>query len=196
MNVKNGMIATFIIALQLTTYIAAAVIGEDFWTLKEKTNEGADFEIRFTDLKDVLAGAPHVFEKKSSEIVLVMPTSYGEKVSFKFYQNNVIHPNLEKKYPDIQTYVGVGIHNPTYRSTIVLNGDRIIGSVESDKDPSFFKSFNIHDRRNGILVYSETISNQDIICNTKSSIPEQNREFPDCMGTDDPCYPAGVELVS
>ena len=29
MNVKNGMVATFIIALQLTTYIAAAVIGED-----------------------------------------------------------------------------------------------------------------------------------------------------------------------
>ena len=45
MNVKNGMIATFIVALQLTTYIAGAVIGEDFWTLKEKTNEGADFEL-------------------------------------------------------------------------------------------------------------------------------------------------------
>ena len=71
MNVKNGIIATFIIALQLTTYIAAAVIGEDFWTLKEKTNEGADFELRFTDLKDVLAGAPYVSEKKSSEIVII-----------------------------------------------------------------------------------------------------------------------------
>ena len=40
MNVKNGMIATFIVALQLTTYIAGAVINEDFWTLKEKTDEG------------------------------------------------------------------------------------------------------------------------------------------------------------
>ena len=90
------MIATFIVALQLTTYIAGAVIGEDFWTLKEKTNEGADFELRFTNLKDVLIGVPHVSEKKSSEIVLVMPTSSGQKVSFKFYQNNVIHPKLEK----------------------------------------------------------------------------------------------------
>ena len=196
MNLKKGMIATFIVGIQFTTYIAGAVINEDFWTLKEKTNEGADFELRFTDLKDVLTGVPHVSEKKSSEIVLVMPTSYGEKVSFKFYQNNVIHPNLEKKYPDIQTYVGVGIHNPTYRSTIVLNGDRIIGSVESDKDPSFFKSFNIQDRRNGIMVYSETVNHQDIVCNAKSSMSGQNREFPDCMGTDDPCYPAGVELVT
>ena len=71
MNVKNGMIATFIVALQLTTYIAGAVMNEDFWTLKEKTNEGADFELRFTDLKDVLTGVPHVSEKKSSEIVFL-----------------------------------------------------------------------------------------------------------------------------
>ena len=96
MNVKNGMIATFIVALQLTTYIAGAVIGEDFWTLKEKTNEGADFELRFTDLKDVLAGAATCFRKKSSEIVLVMPTSYGQKVSFKFYQTMLSILNLKK----------------------------------------------------------------------------------------------------
>ena len=196
MNVKNGMIATFMVALQLTTYIAGAVINEDFWTLKEKTNEGADFELRFIDLKDVLTGVPHVSEKKSSEIVLVMPTSSGQKVSFKFYQNNVIHPKLEKKYPEIQTYVGIGIDNPTHRATIVLNGDRIIGSVESDKEPSFFKSFSTQDRRNGILVYNETVNHQDIVCNAKSSMSDQNREFPECMGTDDPCYPAGVELVT
>ena len=68
MNVKNGMIATFIVALQLTTYIAGAVIGEDFWTLREKTNEGADFELRFTDLKDVLTGVPHVSEKNLQKL--------------------------------------------------------------------------------------------------------------------------------
>ena len=126
----------------------------------------------------MLTGVPHVSEKKSSEIVLVMPTSYGQKVSFKFYQNNVIHTKLEKKYPEIQTYVGIGIDNPTHRATIVLNGDRIIGSVESDKEPSFFKSFNSQDRRNGILVYSETVNHQDIVCNAKSSMSGQNREFP------------------
>ena len=196
MNVKNGMIATFIVASQLTTYISGAVIGEDFWTLKEKTNEGADFELQFTDLKDALIGVPHVSEKKSSEIVLVMPTSSGQKVSFKFYQNNVIHPKLEKKYPEIQTYVGIGIDNPTHRATIVLNGDRIIGSAESNEEPSFFKSFNTQDRRNGILVYTETVNHQDIVCNAKSSMSDQNREFPECMGTDDPCYPSGVELVT
>ena len=146
MILKKRIIATFIVVLKLTTYIAGAVIDEDFWTSKEKTNDGADFELRFTDLKDALIGVSNVSEKKPSEIVLVMPTSTGQKVSFKFYQNNVIHPKLEKKYPDIKTYVGIGIDNPTYRATIVLNGDRIIGSVESDKAASGFKSFIIEDR--------------------------------------------------
>ena len=31
MNLKKGIIATFIVAFQLTTYIAGAVIDEDFW---------------------------------------------------------------------------------------------------------------------------------------------------------------------
>ena len=98
MNVKNGMIATFIVALQLTTYIAGAVIGEDFWTLKEKTKEGADFELRFTNLKDVLIGVPHVSEKKSSEIILVMPTSSGQKVSFKFKRLKIFWNIFGSKY--------------------------------------------------------------------------------------------------
>ena len=196
MNLKKGIIATFILTLQLSTYIFGELTKKDFWTLNGKTSEGSNFELLFTSLKDVLTNVPHVSEKKPSEIVIVMPTSYGQKVSFKFYQNNVIHPNLEKKYPNIQTYVGIGIDNPTHRSTIVINGDRIVGSVESDKDPSFFKSFNIQDRRNGIMVYSETVNSQDIICNAKNSNVEQNREFPECMGSDDPCYPAGVELVT
>ena len=71
MNLKKGIIATFIVALQLTTYIAGAVIDEDFWTLKEKTNEGSNFELRFTDLKDALIDVPHVAAKKSSEIVII-----------------------------------------------------------------------------------------------------------------------------
>ena len=36
MNVKNGMIATFIVALQLTTYIAGAVIKKGFLDLERK----------------------------------------------------------------------------------------------------------------------------------------------------------------
>ena len=46
MNLKKGIIATFMVALQLNTYVAGAVIDKDFWTLKEKINEGSNFSQR------------------------------------------------------------------------------------------------------------------------------------------------------
>ena len=136
----------------------------DFWNFKQKVEEGSTFELSVSNLSEALQHVPHVSERKPSDIILIMPAADGKKHSFTFYQNTVIHPNLEKKYPNIKTYVGVGVENPTHRATIVLNGDRIIGSVESNIDPSFFKSFNVEDRRNGILVFNETIRNQDVIC--------------------------------
>jgi len=196
MNFRTVLANTLIYAILVSSQISGETANQDFWSLKETNKDGASYRLEFESLIEVLNFAPKTSERIISKSILAMPTSNGQKHSFKFYQNTVMHPNLEKKYPNIKTYVGVGIENPTHRATIVLNGDRIIGSVESHINPSHFKSFNSQDRNNGILVYSETIRDQDIICKTKSNALEQDREFPECIGTDDPCYPSGVELVT
>lgn len=185
-----------ILVIQLNTNIYSENIHKDFWRFKEKTNEGSYFQFNLVELKENLQFAPHVNERKASKVILMMPTSCGEKLSFKFYENDVIHPNLKKKYPNIKTYVGIGEKNPTHRSTIVLNEDKVVGSIDSYKNPSHFKSFSLFDRNDGILVFSEKFSNQNTICKTKSRMSEQNREFPECMGSDEPCYPSGIELVT
>ena len=107
-----------------------------------------------------------------------------------------MHPNLAKRYPNIGTFVGVGVENPAYRATIVINDDIIIGSVESDDGTSHFKSFNLFSENNELLVYSETKNSQDLLCKPFNNQLNQSREFPECLGTEDPCYPAGVELVT
>jgi len=197
MNKKQSILLILLVfILQFRSYTFAQVQNIDFWTFIEKTNDGSKYNLNFSGLENKLQGAPHVSERKLSEVILVMPTSYGGKITFKFYENTVIHSNLEKKYPYIKTFVGIGVENPSYRSTIVLNNGRIIGSIESYKDPSHFKSYSENDRNNGILVYSEKFLNQNKICKTNSSLTEQTREFPECIGSDDPCYPSGTELVT
>ena len=197
MNKKQSILLILLVfILQFRSYTFAQVQNIDFWTFIEKTNDGSKYNLNFSGLENKLQGAPHVSERKPSEVILVMPTSYGGKITFKFYENTVIHSNLEKKYPYIKTFVGIGVENPSYRSTIVLNNGRIIGSIESYKDPSHFKSYSENDRNNGILVYSEKFLNQNTICKTNSSLTEQTREFPECIGSDDPCYPSGTELVT
>jgi len=185
-----------ILFFQFTSHIFGKNHHTDFWYYKEKINNGSVFELNLDDFKNRLLLAPNTSERKLSDIVLFMPTSEGTKISFRFYQNTLIHDDLAKKYPNIKTYVGIGLENATHRATVVLNGDKIIGSIDSNLKPSHFKSFNLQDRVNGIVVYNETIRNEDTFCKTKSSVLEANREFPECMGTDDPCYPAGTELVT
>ena len=193
---QNIFLILLVLICQFISYTFAQIQNKDFWTYIEKTNDGSKYHLNFPDLENKLQGTPHASEKKTSEVILMMPTSFGEKISFKFYENTVIHPNLEKKYPYIKTYVGIGVENPSHRSTIVLNNGRIVGSIDSYKDPSHFKSYSENDRNDGILVYSEKFPNQNTICKTNSNISEQTREFPECMGSDDPCYPSGKELVT
>ena len=193
---QNIFLILLVLIFQFISYTFAQIQNKDFWTYIEKTNDGSKYHLNFPDLENKLQGTPHASEKKTSEVILMMPTSFGEKISFKFYENTVIHPNLEKKYPYIKTYVGIGVENPSHRSTIVLNNGRIVGSIDSYKDPSHFKSYSENDRNDGILVYSEKFPNQNTICKTNSNISEQIREFPECMGSDDPCYPSGKELVT
>ena len=197
MNKKQNIsLILLVFILQFLSYAFAQVHNKDFWTFIEKTNDGTKYNLNFSGLENKLQGTPHVSEKKASEVILMMPTSFGEKITFKFYENTVIHSNLKKKYPYIKTFVGIGVENPTHRSTLILNNGKIIGSIDSYKDPSHFKSFSEIDRNDGILVYSEKFPNQNTICKTNSSISEQTREFPECIGSDDPCYPSGTELVT
>ena len=63
MNLKKGIIATFILTLQLSTYIFGELTKKDFWTLNGKTSEGSNFELLFTSLKDILTDVPHVSEE-------------------------------------------------------------------------------------------------------------------------------------
>ena len=107
-----------------------------------------------------------------------------------------MHPNLAKRYQNISSFIGVGIDNPTHRATIVLNEDIIIGSIESENGTSHFKSFDINSENNELLVYSETNDHQGIVCKPFNNHLDQSRDFPECIGSDDPCYPAGVELVT
>ena len=187
---------TLIYAILVSTQIFGEIVKTDFWSLNKTTKEGANYRLEFEDLRETLNVAPQTFKKIISKSILAMPTFSGEKIYFKFYKNSVMHPNLEKRYPNISTFVGVGVENPTYRATIIINDDIVIGSVESEDGTSHFKSFDIYSENNELLVYSEVKNYQDLICKPFNNHGNQTRDFSECLGADDPCYPSGIELVT
>ena len=194
-NLHKFLLSIFII----NTTLFGNIFNEDSWSMVEKNKDGAYFKLNFDHLKQILNGAPHTSKGIPSNNILVVPTHTGEKILFKFYKNSVMHPNLAERYPNINSYVGVGVDNPSFRATIVINNEIIIGSISIDSGVSHYKSFGLREDDNVLLIYNENKDSLDLGCRIINTLDESSwdaRDFPDCLGTDDPCNPAGIELVT
>ena len=62
----------------------------------------------WTALNDLLADAPDGLAE-ANETILVLPLPNGEYGRFQIYKAAVMHPDLAAKFPEIQTYAGVGL---------------------------------------------------------------------------------------
>ena len=196
MNLRAVTTNVSICTILVLSQLYGESVNHDFWSLKEIDEKGAKYSLQFENLIGALKFAPQTSERISSKIILSMPSFLGEKSNFKFYESSVMHPNLAKRYQNISSFIGIGIENPTHRATLVINEDIIIGSIESENGTSHLKSFSVNSEDNELLVYSEANNHQGIVCKPFNNHLEQVRDFPECIGSDDPCYPAGVELVT
>ena len=47
------------------------------------------------------------------EVIIPIPDAEGKLQKFKVWPSNTLHPDLAKKFPNIQTYEGIGLDDPT-----------------------------------------------------------------------------------
>jgi len=72
------------------------------------------FELDVSSLKKELAKAPiRNSGKNASNVVASFPNSEGQIEHFKIFDTPVMDPQLAAKYPEIKSYVGQGIEDPT-----------------------------------------------------------------------------------
>ena len=72
------------------------------------------FQLDIEAFRNVLRGASQrSFKTSKSEIVLSFPNSKGNIEEFAIYEASVMHPDLQSRYPNIRSYVGKGIDNPS-----------------------------------------------------------------------------------
>ena len=60
-----------------------------------------------------LRNAPSRFENQKSGVILSLPNADGTMERFRIYENSNMDPALAARYPEIKSYVGIGIENPT-----------------------------------------------------------------------------------
>lgn len=81
------------------------------------------YELDLNALKATLSNAPLKAQNLNNGVIVEFPTAKGTVENFRVYKTAVLHPDLEARYPDIKSYMGIGINDPTatiYFSTTIF----------------------------------------------------------------------------
>ena len=142
---------------------------------------------------------PNINSRISSNVVLEIPSHNGSKKDFRFFETNVLPPSLKRKYPNIKSYMGIGIENPSHRSSIVLFENGLYGLLIDENGNSHIKVDKNHRAiitRNGQSSGHPLDNNCEINMQQNNSRDINDDIFWNCVGADEPCYIVGSTLTT
>ena len=116
----------FILILLGSSYSILGQSNKSFWTANSKNTTGIPFEnkksitaqllfqLDFEALQQSLSNAPKRFGSiKKSNTIALFPSGDGKLEHFSIFESSNMDAALAQKYPNIKSYVGQGIENPT-----------------------------------------------------------------------------------
>lgn len=100
-------------------------------------------DLNVNDLKSLVNQSPRRNSLNiKSNIIISLPNADGEFERFGIYENSIMEPALAAQYPEIKSYIGVGIDNP---STSVYFCISPLGfksmTLYADKSPVFIEPY-------------------------------------------------------
>ena len=116
------------ISLLLTVSLGIAQSKNDLWKKSNsKVNNGRTsknnlpqqniFDLDLSLMKKMLAKSPkRETSNITSNTIITLPNGEGQVESFRVYENSIMSAELAAKYPDIKSYVAVGVDNPKARA--------------------------------------------------------------------------------
>ncbi|MFV8322472.1 reprolysin-like metallopeptidase [Flavobacterium sp. LS2R12] len=106
--------------------------------------------------------------KLATTLLLDFPLENGSMESFTIEKTSVLHPDLEAKYPEIQSFYGVSKKNPLNKIYISMSPEGFTGVITGEKtiyiDPYSKKNVNdyiVYDRKD-----YERNANDSFVCHT------------------------------
>lgn len=71
------------------------------------------FDLNLVGLRSNLRTAPARMANVKSTTILSIPNAEGVLERYSIYENSTMDPALAARYPEIKSYIGIGIDNPT-----------------------------------------------------------------------------------
>ena len=113
----------------------------DFVALDSKMNlpEKQIFTLDVSAFKNTLQNSPQRNAVSKSQTIIAIPNADGLMENFRVYENSNMDPALAARYPEIKSYIGIGVENPT-------------ASAYFSVSPLGFKSMVIYADRSAVFI--------------------------------------------
>jgi chitodextrinase len=100
------------------------------------------FELNVTELKQLLLNAPQRFSTVKSNVIVTFPNANGQLEHYRIQESSNMDPELAARYPEIKSYIGQGVDQPTstiYFSLSPLGLQTMV--VHADQSAEFIEPF-------------------------------------------------------
>jgi chitodextrinase len=96
----------------------------------------ASMKTSLLNVSDRFSGA------KTANTIISLPNENGQMENFRVYENSIMEPALAAKYPEIKSYIGIGIDNPTSTGYFSISPLGFKGMILSaDKSAVFIEPY-------------------------------------------------------
>ena len=114
----------------------------DFVALDSKMNlpEKQIFTLNVSAFKNALQNSPQRTAVSKSQTIVAIPNAEGVIENFRVCENSNMDPALAARYPEIKSYIGIGVENPTasaYFSVSPLGFKSMV--IYADRSASFIE---------------------------------------------------------
>jgi len=112
------------------------------------------FQLNQKRLTQPLQAANLSARNGNNHTVLPFPTAEGHLKRFKVIESNTMHPDLAKKFPNIKTYEGIGLDDPTATIRFEITQNGLTGMMWSTKTGTqVIQSLKVDNQQENYIVY-------------------------------------------
>ncbi|OUR98105.1 hypothetical protein A9Q86_13675 [Flavobacteriales bacterium 33_180_T64] len=143
------------------------------------------FNLNIEGLKLALINVPKRAQfKKASNVIISFPNSEGVFESFRIIEASVLNPELQERYPEIRSYAGQGIEDPTavIRFSISPLGFQSM-RLSAGNPATFIEALTENQSHYAVFKRADKINyNDDFECEVTESLDRRlNADNPDVM---------------
>ena len=116
------------------------------------------YTLDFNELKNQLIAAPSDLSNVNSNLIIAFPNPEGTFNNYKIYEASIMERGLSDKFPDIKSYIGKGIDDPTatIRFSTTLFGLHTM-TLSGNKEALYIDTFT-KDLKNYIVYNKSSVS--------------------------------------